>query len=94
MRTLNIWWDGHLVGHRTQNPHGELGFAYAPDWLAREDKLALSASLPKRAAPIARRECRPFFGGLLWDLTTPRSASIRAVALAPIGPPRSACNVN
>ena len=65
MRTLNIWWDGHLVGQLTQNQHGELGFAYAPDWLSREDAPALSVSLPKRAATFSRRECRPFFGGLL-----------------------------
>lgn len=65
MRTLNIWWDGQIVGQLTQNQHGELGFAYAPDWLVREDALALSASLPKRADPFSRRECRPFFGGLL-----------------------------
>ena len=32
--------------------------------LAREDKLALSTLLPKRAKPFARRECRPFFGDL------------------------------
>ena len=65
MRTLNIWWGGDLVGQLTQNQHGELGFAYAPDWLVRDDALALSASLPKRAEPFSRRECRPFFGGLL-----------------------------
>ena len=65
MRTLNVWWDGQIVGQLTQNQHGELGFTYTPDWLARDDALALSASLPKRAEPFSRRECRPFFGGLL-----------------------------
>ena len=33
MRTLDVWWDGRVVGQLTQDPHGELGFAYAPDWL-------------------------------------------------------------
>ncbi|MDT8854982.1 type II toxin-antitoxin system HipA family toxin [Paracoccaceae bacterium Fryx2] len=65
IRTLDIWWNGQIVGQLTQNQHGELGFAYAPDWLTREDAPALSASLPKRAEPFSRRECRPFFGGLL-----------------------------
>lgn len=65
MRTLNIWWHGQIVGQLTQNQHGELGFSYAADWLAREDAPPLSASLPKRAEPFSRRECRPFFGGLL-----------------------------
>ncbi|MDT7953623.1 MAG: HipA domain-containing protein, partial [Acetobacteraceae bacterium] len=64
-RTLDIWWDGRLVGQLTQDKHGELGFAYAPDWLDDEAAQPLSASLPKRAEPFTRRECRPFFGGLL-----------------------------
>ena len=64
-RTLDIWWDGRLVGQLTQDRHGELGFAYAPDWLDDEAAQPLSASLPKRAEPFTRRECRPFFGGLL-----------------------------
>jgi len=64
-RTLYIWWDGRLVGQLTQDKHGELGFAYAPEWLNNEEAQPLSASLQKRAAPFTRRECRPFFGGLL-----------------------------
>jgi serine/threonine-protein kinase HipA len=64
-RTLDIWWDGRIVGQLTQNQHGELGFAYAPEWLNDEEAQPLSASLPKRAEPFGRRECRPFFGGLL-----------------------------
>jgi serine/threonine-protein kinase HipA len=64
-RTLDIWWDGRLVGQLTQDRHGELGFAYAPEWLSDEEAQPLSASLPKRVEPFTRRECRPFFGGLL-----------------------------
>lgn len=64
-RTLDIWWDRRLVGQLTQNQHGELGFAYAQEWLNNEEAQPLSASLPKRAEPFVRRECRPFFGGLL-----------------------------
>ena len=64
-RTLDIWWDGCHVGQLTQNEHGELGFAYSAAWLEKDDTPALSASLPKRAEPFNRRECRPFFGGLL-----------------------------
>ncbi len=65
MRTLDVWWDGRVVGQLTQDPHGELGFAYASAWLDDAQALPLSASLPKRAEPFSRRECRPFFGGLL-----------------------------
>jgi serine/threonine-protein kinase HipA len=64
-RTLVVWWDGRPVGRLTQNEHGELGFAYESEWLDDGEALPLSASLPKRADPFSRRECRPFFGGLL-----------------------------
>ncbi|MBS1166157.1 MAG: HipA-like protein [Proteobacteria bacterium] len=65
IRTLDVWWDGRLVGQLTQDQHGELGFAYASEWLGNEEAPPLSASLPKRAESFIRRECRPFFGGLL-----------------------------
>ncbi len=63
--TLDVWWDRRLVGQLMQDRHGELGFVYSPDWLQREDAPPLSASLPKRTESYTRRECRPFFGGLL-----------------------------
>jgi serine/threonine-protein kinase HipA len=49
----------------TQDRFGELGFGYSLAWLDDVNSLPLSASLPKRAEPFTRRECRPFFGGLL-----------------------------
>jgi serine/threonine-protein kinase HipA len=64
-RSLNVWWDGQIVGQWTQNEHGELGFAHASGWLVREDAPSLLASLLKRAETFSRRECHPFFGGLL-----------------------------
>ena len=64
-RTLAVWWDRRLVGQLTQNEHGELDFAYAPEWVSDGEAQPLSASLPTRAEPFTRRECRPFFGGLL-----------------------------
>ena len=64
-RVLDVWWEGRHVGRLTQDRHGDLGFVYAADWLGQEDAPALSASLPKREMPYSRRECRPFFGGLL-----------------------------
>lgn len=65
LRVLNVWWDGRRVGQVTQNVHGELGFAYPPEWLADAQAPALSASLPKSGDTFSRRQCRPFFGGLL-----------------------------
>ena len=65
-RILDVWWDERLVGRLSQNRHGELGFVYAPEWLAAGDAApALSVSLPKRTEPFSRRECGPFFSGLL-----------------------------
>ncbi len=76
-RTLNLWWDEALVGQLTQDRHGELGFVYSTGWLQNDAALALSASLPKRTEPFNRRECRPFFGGLL-----PEEGQRDAAALA------------
>ena len=64
-RTLQVWWDGRLVGTLHTNQHGEMQFVYDPAWLRDEDAPPLSLSLPKRDAPFKRRECRPFFAGLL-----------------------------
>ncbi len=64
-KTLNVWWSGEIVGALTVDRHGEMGFAYAPNWLVDAEKPALSFSLPKREESFSRRECRPFFEGLL-----------------------------
>ncbi|MFA5909358.1 MAG: type II toxin-antitoxin system HipA family toxin [Vicinamibacterales bacterium] len=74
-RTLSVWWDGAIVGSLRVNQHGEMSFAYAPDWLADSSRPAVSFSLPKRAEPFKRRDCRPFFAGLL-----PEEAQRDAVA--------------
>ena len=81
MRTLNVWWDGRQVGQLTQDQHGELGFAYASDWLNDGQAQPLSASLPMRAEPFSRRACRPFFGGLLPE-ESQRDAAARALGVS------------
>lgn len=81
MRTLDIWWERRIVGQLTQNQHGELGFAYSPEWLNDAEALPLSASLPKRAEPFTRRECRPFFGGLLPE-ESQRDAAAQALGVS------------
>ncbi len=81
-RILNIWWDERLVGRLSQNRHGELGFVYATDWLEEHEHApALSTSLPKRAELYARRECLPFFGGLLPE-ERQRDAAARALGVS------------
>jgi serine/threonine-protein kinase HipA len=64
-RVLDVWWDKRIVGQLTENQHGELRFVYGPAWLADPDTPPLSASLPKREKVFTKRECRPFFAGLL-----------------------------
>ena len=80
-RALCVWWDGNLVGQLTQDRHGELGFAYSDDWLRNENAQPLSASLPKREGPFSRRECRPFFGGLLPE-DNQRNAAAQALGVS------------
>ena len=82
VRALDVWWNSRLVGQLTQNRHGELGFAYAPEWLALPDAPPLSASLPKRGDTYNRRECRPFFGGLLPE-ERQRDAAAQALGVSP-----------
>ena len=64
-RTLSVWWEGVVVGTLQVNQHGEMRFAYSPEWLADPSRPAISFSLPKRPEPFKQRECRPFFAGLL-----------------------------
>lgn len=64
-RTLGVWWDGACVGQLILDEHGDLGFAYDPDWVVDTGRLAISVSLPKREEPYGRRPARAFFSGLL-----------------------------
>ena len=64
-RTLWVWWDGVVVGTLLVNQHGQMKFAYAPEWLAEAARPPISFSLPKRAQPFKQSQCRPFFAGLL-----------------------------
>ncbi|ASY73668.1 type II toxin-antitoxin system HipA family toxin [Sinorhizobium fredii] len=82
VRVLNVWWDGRIVGQFTQDRHGDIGFAYSEAWLDDENTLPLSASLPKRAEPFSRRECRPFFGGLLPE-ESQRLVTAQALGVSP-----------
>ena len=65
MTGLSVWWDGRVTGSLHLDRHGEMEFTYAPEWLADAKAPALSFSLPKRAEAFGRRECQPFFGGIL-----------------------------
>ena len=64
-RALTLWWGRDAVGTLSVDVHGEMGFAYLPAWIARTDARAISVSLPLREEPYSRRECLPFFEGIL-----------------------------
>ena len=80
--TLHVWWNHRRVGRLTQDRHGDLSFDYERDWVEHPDSLALSASMPKRAETYRRRQCRPFFAGLLPD-EGQREAVARALGVSP-----------
>ena len=65
MKQLRVWWDGRIVGNLIQDDHGNMGFEYGDEWVADPSVPPLSASLPKSATKYAKRDCEPFFGGLL-----------------------------
>ncbi len=64
-RALTLWWGRDAVGTLSVDAYGEMGFAYLTAWLARSDARAISVSLPLREEPYSRRECLPFFEGIL-----------------------------
>ena len=78
---LSVWWDGGLVGMLRLDEHGDMSFAYAPEWLADAAAPPLSASLPKQSDLFNRRACRPFFAGLLPE-EGQREAVARALGLS------------
>ena len=82
VRVLNVWWGDRIVGQFTQDKHGDIGFAYAEAWLDDEKTPPLSASLPKRPQCFSRRECRPFFGGLLPE-ESQRLVAAQALGVSP-----------
>ncbi len=72
---------GGLSASSRKTSNGELGFAYSPGWLQNDDAPPLSASLLKRVEPFSRRECRPFFGGLLPE-ESQRDAAAQALGVS------------
>nr|WP_278434336.1 type II toxin-antitoxin system HipA family toxin [Brucella anthropi] len=81
-KVLNVWWDSRVVGQFTQDRHGDIAFQYADAWLGDQTTPPLSASLPKRPEQFSRRECRPFFGGLLPE-ESQRLVAAQALGVSP-----------
>jgi serine/threonine-protein kinase HipA len=63
--SLNVWWDRRRVGVLSIDSHGDTEFTYAQSWREAPGARAISVSLPLQAETFSRRQCRPFFEGLL-----------------------------
>ncbi|HEY4088635.1 MAG TPA: type II toxin-antitoxin system HipA family toxin [Bryobacteraceae bacterium] len=68
-RMLDVYLHTALTGHLRQNDGGDMSFQYARSWLSNPGAVPLSHSLPLRAEPFRRKECRGFFGGILPEQT-------------------------
>ena len=64
-QVLDVYLDGGLVGHLSQDAHGLVAFTYAKTWLADPRSMPLSRSLPLREKLFSRNECVGFFAGIL-----------------------------
>ena len=64
-KTLDVYLHDELVGHLTQDDHGQMVFEYVQTWLEKSGATPLSQSLPLRKETFTRNECRGFFAGVL-----------------------------
>ena len=64
-RSLDIFWDGRLVGRYDLLEDGTELFTYDGGYLESADAAPISHSLPLHVDPYGRRQLRPFFAGLL-----------------------------
>lgn len=80
-KSLSVWWGGRIAGQLQLDEHGEMTFVYTADWAEDVETPALSFSLPKRAEPFGRRECQPFFEGMLPE-ESQRVAIARALGVS------------
>ncbi|MGB6230997.1 MAG: type II toxin-antitoxin system HipA family toxin [Litorimonas sp.] len=80
-RSLTVWWDKSTIGQLALTEYGEPTFAYLDRWLEGEEARPISLSLPLRSEPFNRRECLPFFEGLLPE-EGQRAAVARALGVS------------
>ena len=78
---LSVWWGDRIAGCLYLGPDGDTQFAYDPAWFGDATTPAVSFSLPKQAEPFNRRQCQPFFGGILPE-EGQRTAIARALGVS------------
>ncbi|HWA17792.1 MAG TPA: HipA domain-containing protein [Devosia sp.] len=77
-RKLDVWLDGYSepVGHLEGTDKGDVHFSYRPAYLERDDRIALSMSMPLRNASFDDPTSRFFFENLLQERDTARSQTV------------------
>ena len=91
-RFLDVYLNTDLVGQLEQDNSGTLRFRYDASWLGSTKAFPLSVSLPFQDASFNRRECRPFFAGLLPEEThsakaeTHKESALRSITMPRPGP--------
>ncbi len=64
-KMLDVYFYEKRIGELIQDNNGEMQFAYLPRWLEDPKAVAISFSLPLQKKAFNRKECRPFFSGIL-----------------------------
>ena len=81
MSTLTVYLCGQPVGTLDQDSSDLLRFAYAPEWLSRDDAVPLSRMLPLAPESYDTKHSRPFFAGILPE-GGPRAAIARILGIS------------
>jgi len=64
-RLLDVYLFEKIVGELKQDNDGQMLFIYSSSWLSDPNAIPLSCSLPLQKGAFKRKECRPFFSGIL-----------------------------
>lgn len=65
MKRLSVFAGGQLVGYLQENERYELVFSYTPQWLAKQNNIPLSSSLPLVEKALTSDDVTAFFENLL-----------------------------
>ena len=65
LKSLDVCWNGRLVGRYDKFDSGSEQFTYDAEYLSSGLAQPVSRSLPLRQLPFSGPELRPFFAGLL-----------------------------
>jgi len=81
MSALAVYLNSERVGLLEESSDGLLRFAYAAEWLARDDAVPLSRMLPLCPCTYENKQVRPFFAGILPE-EAPRAAIARVLGIS------------